>query len=80
MSFPRFSGGVTADDTDDTADDTNFILSIVLKFIFLLYQLLFFLFSGSYIYIYMCISSIDNINLAIRLKEIVVHSHAVAVA
>ena len=79
MSFPRFSGGVTADDTDDTADDTNFILSIVLKFIFLLYQLLF-LFILRIIYIYMCISSIDNINLAIRLKEIVVHSHAVAVA
>ena len=78
MSFPRFSGGVTADDTDDTADDTNFILSIVLKFIFLLYQLLF-LFILRIIYIYMCISSIDNINLAIRLKEIV-HSHAVAVA
>ena len=79
MSLPRFSGGVTADDTDDTADDTNFILSIVLKFIFLLYQLLF-LFILRIIYIYMCISSIDNINLAIRLKEIVVHSHAVAVA
>ena len=79
MPFPRFSGGVTADDTDDTADDTNFILSIVLKFIFLLYQLLF-LFILRIIYIYMCISSIDNINLAIRLKEIVVHSHAVAVA
>ena len=60
MSFPRFSGGVTADDTDDTADDTddtaddtNFILSIVLKFIFLLYQLLFlFILRIIYIYIY----------------------------